>query len=104
MNDQKTPVLNGLYRIDIGGHPTLCATEFNHRVAVTDVLIGTEFRTQGSTDELRTQFDVRHACHLTLCFGDRGEAYFTRDNGEHIELRNCADLRLVVCELPYAGH
>ena len=104
MSGKKTLVKRTIYRIDISTIPMLCDVCSDQRIAVADVALGTEFRTQGSTLVLREQCDIRHASHLTLHFGERGEAYFSRLNGEHVELVHCADLRVSLLDVPSAGH
>lgn len=93
-----------VYRIDDQGTALVDKDNPEFTMRISDIPLGTEFSTHGSTPVLREEFDIRHACQLTLCFGERGEAYFSRENGQHLELFDCKDLRLKVTELPYAGH
>ena len=93
-----------VYRIDEHGTALVDKDDPELTLRISDIPLGTEFSTHGSTPVLREQFDIRHACHLVLSFGERGEPYFARENGEHLELFDCKDLRLKVTELPYAGH
>jgi hypothetical protein len=104
MSNTSTLVLGRLYRVDTGNILALCAIECEQRVSVSDVAFGTEFRTQGSTSDLREKFGILHACHLVIHFGERGEAYFIRENDQHVPLTDCNDLKLVAVELPYMGH
>lgn len=104
MTDTKSLVLGGHYRVDARGTLERCITNARDRVLISDIAIGTKFRTQGSTASLREKHAITHACLLEHHFDERGKVYFMRENGQHIELADCADLRLMVLELPYIGH